>query len=95
MAHQWAKGLCVKLQRTFWIEVAAYILDVPRNDTRSLYHAEVGFAIPSAALVKCLHGGFNHPDGFGGSPKNMKIGSLQMYMKNLGVVRIWSWFLPS
>ncbi|KAJ8435190.1 hypothetical protein Cgig2_028376 [Carnegiea gigantea] len=66
-------------------EVAAYILDHPRNGTRSLYHAEVGFAcVPPTALVKCLHQGFYHPDGFDGSPKNMKIGSLQMYIKNLG-----------
>lgn len=66
-------------------EVAAYILDHPQTGSRSLYHSVVGFAgIPPTALVKCLHEGFNHPDGYKGSPKNVKIGSLQMYMKNCG-----------
>ncbi|KAJ8446212.1 hypothetical protein Cgig2_015983 [Carnegiea gigantea] len=66
-------------------EVAAYILDHPKSGPRSLYHAEAGFAgVPPTALVKCLHGGFYHPDGYEGSLKDMKIGSLQMYMKNFG-----------
>ncbi|CAO2838625.1 unnamed protein product [Amaranthus hypochondriacus] len=66
-------------------EVAAYILDHPRTGARSLYHSEVGFAgIPPTAMVECLHEGFYHPDGYEGSPKNVKIGSLQMYMKNSG-----------
>lgn len=66
-------------------EVAAYILDHPRTGPRSLYHSEAGFAgIPPTALVKCLHEGFYHPDGFEGSLGNMKIGSLQMYMNNSG-----------
>ncbi|XP_074281642.1 phosphatidylinositol 4-kinase gamma 3-like [Silene latifolia] len=66
-------------------EVAAYILDHPRTGHRSLYHADKGFAgVPPTAMVKCLHGSFHHPDGYDGSSKNLKIGSLQMYMKNFG-----------
>lgn len=66
-------------------EVAAYILDHPKSGPRSPYHSEAGFAgVPPTALVKCLHGGFYHPDGYEGSLKDMKIGSLQMYMKNFG-----------
>lgn len=66
-------------------EVAAYILDHPGSGPRSLYHAEVGFAgVPPTALVKCLHRAFYHPDGYEGSNKNVKIGSLQLYMKNVG-----------
>ncbi|XP_021764001.1 phosphatidylinositol 4-kinase gamma 3-like [Chenopodium quinoa] len=66
-------------------EVAAYILDHPRTGPRSHYHSEVGFAgVPPTALVKCLHKEFHHPNGYEGSSKNLKIGSLQMYMKNSG-----------
>ncbi|CAO2821312.1 unnamed protein product [Amaranthus hypochondriacus] len=66
-------------------EVAAYILDHPRASPRSLYHSEVGFAgIPPTALVKCLHEGFYYPNGYEGYPTNVKVGSLQMYMKNSG-----------
>ncbi|KAL9237412.1 hypothetical protein vseg_011962 [Gypsophila vaccaria] len=66
-------------------EVAAYILDHPRNGPRSVYHSEIGFSgVPPTAMVKCLHGGFHHPDGYDGSTENLKIGSLQMYMKNVG-----------
>lgn len=66
-------------------EVAAYLLDHPLTGPRSLYHSEDGFAgVPPTALVKCLHEGFYHPNGYEGSPKNLKIGSLQMYMKNFG-----------
>ncbi|KAL2921830.1 Phosphatidylinositol 4-kinase gamma 3 [Bienertia sinuspersici] len=66
-------------------EVAAYILDHPRTGPRSPYHPEAGFAgVPPTALVKALHEGFHHPNGYTGSHKNMKIGSLQMYMKNFG-----------
>ncbi|KAK9665283.1 hypothetical protein RND81_14G102400 [Saponaria officinalis] len=66
-------------------EVAAYILDHPRNGPRSVYHAETGFSgVPPTAMVKCLHGGFHHPDGYDGSTENLKVGSLQMYMKNVG-----------
>ncbi|KAH9609219.1 hypothetical protein KSS87_000479 [Heliosperma pusillum] len=66
-------------------EVAAYILDHPRTGHRSLYHADKGFAgVPPTAMVQCLHGSFHHPDGYDDSSKNLKIGSLQMYMKNFG-----------
>ncbi|XP_052208940.1 phosphatidylinositol 4-kinase gamma 4-like [Diospyros lotus] len=66
-------------------EVAAYILDHPRSGPRSLLSAEVGFAgVPPTVMVQCLHSGFNHPDGYECAPKNVKIGSLQMFMKNNG-----------
>ncbi|KAH1073752.1 hypothetical protein J1N35_026080 [Gossypium stocksii] len=59
-------------------EVAAYILDHPRCMT---YGDQKGFAgVPPTTLVKCLHNGFNNPDG---SPK-AKIGSLQMFVENRG-----------
>ncbi|KAK9724819.1 hypothetical protein RND81_05G100600 [Saponaria officinalis] len=66
-------------------EVAAYVLDHPKTGHRSPYHNDRGFAgVPPTAMVKCLHGSFHHPDGYDGSLKNLKIGSLQMYMKNIG-----------
>ncbi|MBA0620649.1 hypothetical protein Godav_006348 [Gossypium davidsonii] len=59
-------------------EVAAYILDHPRW---TIYGNQKGFAgVPPTTLVKCLHNGFNNPDG---SPK-AKIGSLQMFVENRG-----------
>ncbi|KAL4377664.1 hypothetical protein GQ457_02G001190 [Hibiscus cannabinus] len=62
-------------------EVAAYILDHPKNKQSSIYGDEKGFAgVPPTAMVKCLHNGFNNPNG---SPK-VKIGSLQMFMENSG-----------
>ena len=35
-------------------------------------------------MVKHLHRGFNYPEGSQYAPKNVKIGSLQMFMKNNG-----------
>ncbi|KAJ7965351.1 phosphatidylinositol 4-kinase gamma 4-like [Quillaja saponaria] len=65
-------------------EVAAYILDHPREGPRS-YDKENGFAgVPPTVLVKCLHGGFNHPEGYDYASKNLKIGSLQMFRNNIG-----------
>ncbi|KAF4380400.1 hypothetical protein F8388_024693 [Cannabis sativa] len=66
-------------------EVAAYILDHPLDGPRKSYN-EKGFAgVPLTVMVKCLHRGFNHPDGYEyGHPKNVKIGSLQMFVKNDG-----------
>lgn len=65
-------------------EVAAYILDHPRSGPHSFCNKK-GFAgVPPTIMVKCLHGGFNHPEGYEYSPKNIKIGSLQMFMKNQG-----------
>ncbi|CAL5430035.1 unnamed protein product [Camellia sinensis] len=65
-------------------EVAAYILDHPRSGQRTLL-GEVGFAgVPPTVMVQCLHMGFNHPDGYEHALKNVKIGSLQMFMKNNG-----------
>ncbi|XP_042505925.1 phosphatidylinositol 4-kinase gamma 4-like [Macadamia integrifolia] len=66
-------------------EVAAYILDHPRSGPRSLSSEEKGFAgVPPTVMVRCLHGGFNHPDGYQFASKNVKIGSLQMFAKNIG-----------
>ncbi|XP_057966833.1 phosphatidylinositol 4-kinase gamma 4-like [Malania oleifera] len=66
-------------------EVAAYILDHPRSGPRSFTGEEIGFAgVPPTAMVQCLHQGFNHPEGYRGLPENVKIGSLQMFMKNDG-----------
>ncbi|XVE77283.1 hypothetical protein DITRI_Ditri13aG0049900 [Diplodiscus trichospermus] len=62
-------------------EVAAYILDHPKNEQRTLYGDEKGFAgVPPTAMIKCLHGGFNNPDDVA----TVKIGSLQMFVENNG-----------
>ncbi|CAK7348715.1 unnamed protein product [Dovyalis caffra] len=61
-------------------EVAAYILDHPESGHRSLFGGSKGFAgVPPTVMVKCLHKGFNHPEGV-----TVKIGSLQMFMENNG-----------
>lgn len=66
-------------------EVAAYILDHPRSGPRTICNEEKGFAgVPPTVMIKCLHRGFNHPEGFECSPKNVKFGSLQMFIKNNG-----------
>ncbi|KAF4353220.1 hypothetical protein F8388_014688 [Cannabis sativa] len=67
-------------------EVAAYILDHPRNGPRTPSGEQVmGFAgVPPTIMVQCLHKGFNHPDGYESGPKNVKIGSLQMFKRNEG-----------
>ncbi|KAI4307113.1 hypothetical protein L6164_030333 [Bauhinia variegata] len=67
-------------------EVAAYILDHPRNGARSHdNNGEKGFAgVPPTVLVKCLHKGFNHPKGYNCDSSNVKIGSLQKFMQNIG-----------
>ncbi|KAG5233721.1 phosphatidylinositol kinase [Salix suchowensis] len=66
-------------------EVAAYILDHPKSGPRSFSGEERGFAgVPPTAMVKCLHRGFNNPDGYEYDSKNIKIGSLQMFMENNG-----------
>ncbi|KAE8708537.1 Phosphatidylinositol 4-kinase gamma 3 [Hibiscus syriacus] len=67
-------------------EVAAYILDHPKNGPRYSSGDEMmGFAgVPPTCMVQCLHKGFNHPDGFQSAPENVKVGSLQMFMKNTG-----------
>ncbi|XP_058203587.1 phosphatidylinositol 4-kinase gamma 4-like [Rhododendron vialii] len=66
-------------------EVAAYILDHPKSGPRSSLSGQVGFAgVPPTVLVQCLHRGFNHPDGYVSAQKNVKIGSLQMFVKNYG-----------
>lgn len=53
-------------------EVAAYILDA-------------GFAgVPPTVMVKCLHEAFNYSGDFDYSSNNIKIGSLQMFIKNYG-----------
>ncbi|XWS61598.1 hypothetical protein CRYUN_Cryun07bG0139700 [Craigia yunnanensis] len=66
-------------------EVAAYILDHPKSGPRSFSGEMMGFAgVPPTCLVQCLHKGFNHPDGYDCAPVNVKVGSLQMFMKNFG-----------
>ncbi|CAK9165769.1 unnamed protein product [Ilex paraguariensis] len=61
-------------------EVAAYILDHPKSRHRSFTREENGFSgVPPTVLVKCLHGGFNHPESI-----TLKVGSLQMFMENYG-----------
>ncbi|XP_010553558.1 PREDICTED: phosphatidylinositol 4-kinase gamma 2-like [Tarenaya hassleriana] len=66
-------------------EVAAYILDHPKSGPRTLPNKVVGFAgVPPTVMVRSLHRGYNYPGGFEVSMKNVKIGSLQMFMKNNG-----------
>uniref|UniRef100_A0A6N2LM90 1-phosphatidylinositol 4-kinase n=1 Tax=Salix viminalis TaxID=40686 RepID=A0A6N2LM90_SALVM len=66
-------------------EVAAYILDHPKSGPRSFSGEERGFAgVPPTAMVECLHRGFNHPNGYQCDSKNIKIGSLQMFVENIG-----------
>ncbi|KAL5726976.1 Phosphatidylinositol 4-kinase gamma 4 [Ranunculus cassubicifolius] len=66
-------------------EVAAYLLDHPKSGRRSFSGGDIGFSgVPPTTMVECLHQGFNHSDGYGCHPENMKIGSLQMFMKNNG-----------
>ncbi|KAJ0739984.1 putative 1-phosphatidylinositol 4-kinase [Helianthus annuus] len=61
-------------------EVAAYILDHPKGERRSVSGEHKGFSgVPPTFLATCLHKGFNHPDGV-----KVKIGSLQMFMENNG-----------
>lgn len=66
-------------------EVAAYILDHPRSGPRASGDMESGFAgVPPTVMAKCLNEEFNHPKGFDGGPENVKVGSIQMFMKNCG-----------
>ncbi|KAL8138411.1 hypothetical protein V2J09_004412 [Rumex salicifolius] len=61
-------------------EVAAYLLDHPKNGRRSVSGEEMGFSgVPPTGLVRCFHRGFNNPEGL-----SVKIGSLQKFMKNYG-----------
>ncbi|XP_027903142.1 phosphatidylinositol 4-kinase gamma 3 [Vigna unguiculata] len=67
-------------------EVAAYILDHPRKGPRSYHNNdEPGFAgVPPTVLVKCLHKGFHNVEDYQNVSGNAKIGSLQMFMRNIG-----------
>ncbi|OMP02915.1 hypothetical protein COLO4_10714 [Corchorus olitorius] len=66
-------------------EVAAYILDHPKSGPRSLTGEMMGFSgVPPTCMVQCLHKGFNHPNGYECAPEDVKVGSLQMFMKNSG-----------
>ncbi|OVA00970.1 Phosphatidylinositol 3-/4-kinase [Macleaya cordata] len=66
-------------------EVAAYVLDHPRGGPQPFSSDKIGFSgVPPTILVRCLHEGFHHPEGFEFAAKNIKIGSLQMFMKNYG-----------
>ncbi|PSS32332.1 Phosphatidylinositol 4-kinase [Actinidia chinensis var. chinensis] len=66
-------------------EVAAYLLDHPRSGPRSFSNEDKGFSgVSPTVMIKWLHRGFNYPDGYERTSKNIKIGSLQMFMKNCG-----------
>ncbi|KAK8559428.1 hypothetical protein V6N13_026851 [Hibiscus sabdariffa] len=66
-------------------EVAAFLLDHPMAGPRSYGSGEKGFAgVPPTVMVKCLHRGFNYPEGYEFGSKNIKIGSLQMFIDNVG-----------
>ncbi|XVF53398.1 hypothetical protein PTKIN_Ptkin05aG0096400 [Pterospermum kingtungense] len=66
-------------------EVAAYLLDHPMAGPRSFDSGEKGFAgVPPTVMVKCLHKGFNFQDGYEYDSRNIKIGSLQMFVNNVG-----------
>lgn len=66
-------------------EVAAYLLDHPKNGPRSSSSEVIGFSgVPPTTMIRCLHKGFNHPGGYECASKNVKIGSLQMFRENDG-----------
>uniref|UniRef100_A0A1D1Y5N9 1-phosphatidylinositol 4-kinase n=1 Tax=Anthurium amnicola TaxID=1678845 RepID=A0A1D1Y5N9_9ARAE len=66
-------------------EVAAYLLDHPIVGHRSFSQKDMGFSgIPPTVMIRCLHEGFNHPQGYNSAPENVKIGSLQMFVDNIG-----------
>lgn len=66
-------------------EVAAFLLDHPRTGHRTLSNCEIGFSgVPPTVMVQCLHNAFHHPDGFEWSSEYIKVGSLQLFMKNEG-----------
>ncbi|GMI75571.1 hypothetical protein like AT5G24240 [Hibiscus trionum] len=66
-------------------EVAAYLLDHPMTGPRSFDSGQKGFAgVPPTVMVKCLHKAFNYPEGYDYDDKNIKIGSLQMFVNNIG-----------
>ncbi|KAK8957350.1 hypothetical protein KSP39_PZI001472 [Platanthera zijinensis] len=59
-------------------EVAAYILDHPAGGRRSFLSDEPGFSgVPPTVMVRCLRGG-------GDEAKDLKVGSLQKFVKNCG-----------
>ncbi|CAI9094329.1 OLC1v1030052C1 [Oldenlandia corymbosa var. corymbosa] len=66
-------------------EVAAYILDHPKNGSRWLSNWEPGFAgVPPTVMIQCSHKEFNYSKGFDSTKKKVKMGSLQMFMANHG-----------
>ncbi|XP_027338649.1 phosphatidylinositol 4-kinase gamma 3 isoform X3 [Abrus precatorius] len=67
-------------------EVAAYILDHPRKGPRSYCNnEEPGFAgVPPTVMVKCMHKGFHNTESYHNGSGNIKIGSLQMFVRNIG-----------
>ncbi|KAI3689874.1 hypothetical protein L2E82_47844 [Cichorium intybus] len=65
-------------------EVAAYILDHALTGPRSTKKGTGFSGVPPTIMVKCLNEEFSHPCGFDGSEKNIKIGSLQMFVNNCG-----------
>ncbi|KAL2339619.1 hypothetical protein Fmac_007559 [Flemingia macrophylla] len=67
-------------------EVAAYILDHPRKGLCSYHNnEEQGFAgVPPTVMVQCMQKGFHNTEGYQNDTNNVKIGSLQMFMRNIG-----------
>ncbi|CAM8950537.1 unnamed protein product [Rhodiola kirilowii] len=66
-------------------EVAVWALDHPLVGPRYFGRQENGFSgVPASVLVKCMHNEFHYPDGFDGSAKNVKIGSIQKFVENMG-----------
>ncbi|XVE64393.1 hypothetical protein DITRI_Ditri07aG0097500 [Diplodiscus trichospermus] len=54
--------------------------DHPVAGPRLVDSGEKGFAgVPPTVMVKCLHNGFNYPEGYEYGLMNIKIGSLQIY----------------
>uniref|UniRef100_A0A7N0R9V0 1-phosphatidylinositol 4-kinase n=1 Tax=Kalanchoe fedtschenkoi TaxID=63787 RepID=A0A7N0R9V0_KALFE len=66
-------------------EVAVWALDHPLNGQRYFSRQENGFSgVPASILIRCMHKNFNYSDGFDGSEKNIKLGSIQKFVENLG-----------
>ncbi|GAU12459.1 hypothetical protein TSUD_229930 [Trifolium subterraneum] len=64
-------------------EIAAYILDHPKNGPRLVSGEAVGFAgVPPTVMVRCLHEAFNYSNG--SLTMDHKVGSLQKFMSNDG-----------
>ncbi|RAL53450.1 hypothetical protein DM860_007122 [Cuscuta australis] len=66
-------------------EVAAFLLDHPKTGPHAASNGDIGFSgVPPTVMVQCLSDSFHHPNGFKWSPEHVKIGSLQLFVKNIG-----------